>query len=181
MLVLFNKPYNVLSQFTDHKSPTKRLTLSDFISIKGVYPAGRLDKDSEGLLLLTDNGKLQHKIAHPNQNKDKTYWVQVDGAINQYAINMLANGIQLKDGLTRPAKVRIITPPVIWNREPPIRSRKEIPTTWIELIISEGKNRQIRRMTAAVGFPTLRLIRTQIEKWKLDKLQPGQYVIINSL
>ncbi len=178
MLILFNKPFDVLSQFTDLKNPVKRQTLSDFIPIKGVYPAGRLDKDSEGLLLLTDDGKLQHEISHPNQHKQKTYWAQVDGEITQTAIEQLSSGVKLKDGLTRPAKVKIILPPSVWDREPPIRVRKEIPTSWIELIISEGKNRQVRRMTAAVGFPTLRLIRTQIATWKLAPIQPGQYQII---
>jgi len=175
MLILFNKPFDVLSQFTDLKSPSKRQTLSDFIPIKGVYPAGRLDKDSEGLLILTDNGKLQHKISHPNYHKEKSYWVQVDGEINSHAIKKLSSGVHLKDGLTRPAQAKIIAPPAIWDRNPPIRVRKEIPTSWIELIISEGKNRQVRRMTAAVGFPTLRLIRVQIDQWKLNQLQPGEY------
>jgi len=181
MLILFNKPYDVLSQFTDHKSPSKRQTLSDFIPIKGVYPAGRLDKDSEGLLLLTNNGKLQHRISHPNQHKEKTYWVQVDGQISLEAIEQLSSGVMLNDGLTRAAKVRTISTPEIWDRNPPIRVRKEIPTCWIEVIISEGKNRQVRRMTAAVGFPTLRLIRVQIDQWKLEKLQPGQYSIIENI
>ena len=178
MLILFNKPFNVLSQFTDLNSPGKRQTLSDFIPIKGVYPAGRLDKDSEGLLILTDNGKIQHKISHPNYYKEKTYWVEVDGEITPQAIKRLSSGVNLKDGLTRIAKVKIMTIPKIWDRNPPIRVRKDIPTSWIELIISEGKNRQVRRMTAAVGFPTLRLIRMQIDRWKLQQLQPGQYRVI---
>jgi len=177
MLVLFNKPFNVLSQFTDNKSPTKRQTLSDFIPHQGVYPAGRLDKDSEGLLLLTDNGKLQHQIAHPDHKKEKGYWVQVDGDISKTAIEQLIKGIQLKDGLTKPARARKITEPDVWERNPPIRVRKEIPSSWIEIFIKEGKNRQVRRMTAAVGFPTLRLIRFQIGQWKLEDLSIGEYFI----
>ncbi len=181
MLVLFNKPYNVLSQFTDQSSQTKRQTLSDFIPIKGVYPAGRLDKDSEGLLLLTNNGKLQYKICHPNQYKEKSYWVQLDGLVTKQALIQLTCGVKLNDGLTRPAKVRSIISPEIWDRKPHIRIRKNIPTSWLEIIISQGKNRQIRRMTAAVGFPTLRLIRVQIDQWKLDNIQPGRYRVIKSL
>ncbi|MFK5984731.1 MAG: pseudouridine synthase [Pseudomonadota bacterium] len=183
MLILFNKPFNVLSQFTDKKNPVKRQTLSDFITIKGVYPAGRLDKDSEGLLLLTDNGKLQHQIAHPDHKQEKGYWVQIDGKINEHAIEQLIKGIPLKDGLTKPARAKVIEEPDIWERHPPIRERKEIPTSWIELFIKEGKNRQIRRMTAAVGFPTLRLIRFQIGQWSLSNIgaykmiEPGKFIL----
>ncbi len=179
-LVLFNKPYNVLSQFTDNNEQhaASRETLSDYIRIKKVYPAGRLDRDSEGLLLLTDSGTLQHQIAHPKHSKEKSYWVQVDGAINEQAIQQLCKGVKLKDGITKPAKARIIEEPDIWPRTPPVRFRKEIPTSWIELTISEGKNRQVRRMTAAVGYPTLRLIRHRIGQWQLRDLQPGNYLVI---
>lgn len=179
-LVLFNKPYNVLCQFTDtdEKLASNRENLSDYLSIEKVYPAGRLDRDSEGLLLLTDSGSLQHQIAHPKHSKEKSYWVQVDGAIDQQAIKQLKKGVQLKDGLTLPAKARIIQEPNLWTRTPPVRFRKDIPTSWIELTISEGKNRQIRRMTAAVGFPTLRLIRHRIGEWSLNELLPGQYRIL---
>ncbi len=179
-LVLFNKPYNVLCQFTDNdeKQASNRENLSDYLSIEKVYPAGRLDRDSEGLLLLTDSGTLQHQIAHPKHNKEKSYWVQVDGAINKQAMKLLKKGVQLKDGLTLPAKARIINEPKLWPRTPAVRFRKDIPTSWIELTISEGKNRQVRRMTAAVGFPTLRLIRHRIGEWCLNDLQPGKYTIL---
>jgi len=181
-LVLFNKPYNVLSQFTDSdaKHASDRENLSDYLSIDKVYPAGRLDRDSEGLLLLTDSGSLQHQIAHPKHSKEKSYWVQVDGAITDQAIRQLRQGVELKDGRTLPAKAQIINEPDIWPRTPPVRFRKEIPTSWIELTISEGKNRQVRRMTAAVGFPTLRLIRHQIGKWHLRNLQPGEFLLLNT-
>ncbi len=180
-LVLFNKPYNVLSQFTDADTShaADRENLSDYLSIDKIYPAGRLDRDSEGLLLLTDSGPLQHQIAHPKHSKEKSYWVQVDGAITTQAMIQLRKGVKLKDGLTHPAKARIIAQPEIWPRTPPVRFRKEIPTSWIELTISEGKNRQIRRMTAAVGFPTLRLIRHQIGKWHLNDLQPGEFKVLD--
>ncbi|PCJ46003.1 MAG: pseudouridine synthase [Gammaproteobacteria bacterium] len=175
-LILFNKPFNTLCQFSGEAMES---TLADYINIKGVYPAGRLDKDSEGLLLLTDNGKLQHRISHPNHKLSKTYWVQLDGDIDDLAILKLENGVCLKDGETKPAKARRLEYPfkdfVLWERNPPVRFRKNIPTSWIELIIKEGKNRQIRRMTAAVGFPTLRLIRMAIGDWKLDDLQPAEY------
>lgn len=175
-LILFNKPYNVLSQFSDTE---KRETLADYIDIANVYPAGRLDKDSEGLLLLTDSGQLQHQIAHPKHSKEKSYWVQVEGEISVTALKQLRLGVDLKDGLTKPAKARIITAPDIWPRNPPVRFRKSIPTAWLELTISEGKNRQIRRMTAAVGFPTLRLIRHRIGQWTLGTLEPGEYKLLN--
>ncbi len=176
-LILFNKPYNVLSQFTDknEQHASQRENLSHYIRLKKVYPAGRLDRDSEGLLLLTDSGALQHQIAHPKQHKEKSYWVQVDGQIDQQAIQQLRQGVVLKDGLTRPAKARIIDEPKLWRRTPAVRFRKDIPTSWLELTISEGKNRQVRRMTAAIGFPTLRLIRHQIGQWSLQQLQPGEY------
>jgi len=176
IILLFNKPFNVLSQFTDKNSPTERKTLSEFIPIPKVYPAGRLDRDSEGLLILTDNGQLQQQIANPKHDKEKSYWVQLEGAITEKALQQLCQGVTLKDGISKPAQAKLILEPQVWQRDPPIRERKHIPTSWIELVISEGKNRQVRRMTAAVGFPTLRLIRNRIANWKLDQLQPGEYV-----
>ena len=180
-LVLFNKPYNVLCQFTDsdEQQASNRENLSHYLAIDKVYPAGRLDRDSEGLLLLTDSGSLQHQIAHPKHSKEKSYWVQLDGAIDDQAIKQLRQGINLKDGLTRPAKARKISEPEIWARTPAVRFRQDIPTSWIELTISEGKNRQVRRMTAAVGFPTLRLIRHRIGQWHLNNLQPGEHCVLN--
>ena len=183
-LILFNKPYNVLSQFTDNDKnlASKRENLSYYIDIKKVYCAGRLDRDSEGLLLLTDSGSLQHQISHPapdtKQAKEKSYWIQLDGAITAEAIKQLRQGVMLKDGLTLPAKVRKISAPKLWPRNPPVRFRRDIPTSWIEIIINEGKNRQLRRMTAAVGFPTLRLIRHRIGRWHLQDLQPGDFKIL---
>jgi 23S rRNA pseudouridine2457 synthase len=176
-LILFNKPFDVLSQFTDRGSAdSPRATLSDFIDLPGVYPAGRLDRDSEGLLLLTDDGKLQARISHPRNKMPKTYWAQVEGVPDDAALAMLHNGVTLKDGPTRPAKVvRINEPPGLWPRTPPIRFRKSVPDSWIELTITEGRNRQVRRMTAAIGHPTLRLIRARIGRWTLDGLQPGEW------
>lgn len=172
-IILFNKPFDVLCQFTDNEG---RATLADYIKEKNVYAAGRLDRDSEGLLILTDDGKLQNKITDPKHKLEKTYLAQVDGEVTQEAINQLQKGVKLKDGMTRPAKAKIIDEPEwLWPRTPPIRERKNIPTTWIELKISEGKNRQVRRMTAAVGFPTLRLIRVSVGEWKLGDLQSGEY------
>lgn len=170
-LLLFNKPFNVLCQFTDAE---QRETLAHYISDKGIYPAGRLDRDSEGLLLLTDDGKLQARIADPQHKLAKSYWVQVEGQIDDAALQQLAQGVQLKDGRTKPAQATIIDEPLLWPRTPPVRFRKNIPTSWINLRIREGKNRQVRRMTAAVGFPTLRLVRHQIGHWHLHGLQPGQ-------
>ena len=171
-LILFNKPYGVICQFSPHE---KHQSLAEYISIKDIYPAGRLDHDSEGLLLLTDNGKLQHKISDPKNKMKKTYWVQVDKEITSEAIEQLKKGVMLKDGKTKPAQATIITEPEgLWPREPPVRFRKNIPTSWLALTIQEGKNRQVRRMTAAVGFPTLRLIRAKIGEWELGNLQPGE-------
>jgi 23S rRNA pseudouridine2457 synthase len=174
-IVLFNKPFNTLCQFTGEPGDS---LLSDFIDIKGVYAAGRLDKDSEGLLLLTNDGKLQHQITDPRYRKEKTYWVQVENIPNESSLKQLRNGIRLKDGLTRPAKVSIIAPPPVWERNPPIRQRKNIPTCWLEITLTEGRNRQVRRMTAAIGHPTLRLIRCRIGRWQLGNLQPGEYRVI---
>lgn len=172
-LICFNKPYGVLSQFT----PEGRWRgLKDFIDIPGVYVAGRLDADSEGLLLLTDNGPLQARISDPKHKMEKTYWVQVEGVPSEAALEPLRRGVQLNDGPTRPARARLIpAPDALWRREPPVRVRQSIPTTWIELAISEGRNRQVRRMTAAVGFPTLRLIRAAIGPYQLNDLPPGTW------
>jgi 23S rRNA pseudouridine2457 synthase len=170
-ILLFNKPFAVLSQFTSE--PPHRV-LADYIDHKDFYPAGRLDKDSEGLLILTDDGKLQQKISNPKYGKFKTYIVQVEGLLTEQALEALTGGVELKDGTTRPAKAQRVDKPSIWDRVPPIRQRKHIPTSWLELSISEGRNRQVRRMTAAIGFPTLRLIRTKIDEWDLGDLQPGE-------
>ena len=171
-LLLFNKPYNVLAQFTDELG---RKTLKDFIQVSGVYPAGRLDRDSEGLLILTNNGKLQARISNPMFKLPKTYWVQVEGKASEQQLLQLQKGIMLKDGLTLPAEVNVIAEPDLWPRNPPIRSRKTIPTSWLSLTIREGRNRQVRRMTAAVGLPTLRLVRVSIGSWKLDDLTVGEW------
>jgi 23S rRNA pseudouridine2457 synthase len=171
-IILFNKPFDVLSQFTDRSG---RRTLKDFIHVDGVYVAGRLDRDSEGLLMLTDSGALRHKITHPEHKVSKTYWAQVEGVPNEADLAPLRAGIELKDGLTRPAKVRSLeSSPVSWPRVPPIRVRKSVQDSWLEITISEGRNRQVRRMCAAIGFPVLRLVRYRIGSWTLDGLPPGQ-------
>lgn len=172
-IILFNKPFQVLCQF----SPVEgKKTLADYIDIPGVYAAGRLDYDSEGLLLLTDDGKLQARISEPRNKQIKCYLAQVENIPQRKSLVALSRGVPLKDGLTRPARARLIEEPDwLWPREPPIRQRREIPTQWLELEISEGKNRQVRRMTAAVGHPTLRLIRTRVASWSLDDLAPGDY------
>lgn len=174
-LILFNKPHGVLSQFTDKGTETKRQTLSDFIDIPAVYPAGRLDRDSEGLLLLTDDGKLQSRIAEPKYTMPKTYLAQVEGEPDDSQIAALCAGVKLKDGITRPAKAALIDPPDLWDRDPPVRYRKTVPDSWISLTITEGRNRQVRRMTAAVGLPTLRLVRWSIGDWSLDGLELGTW------
>lgn len=175
-LILFNKPFDVLSQFTDGCG---RTTLADYIdspNARGFYPAGRLDRDSEGLLLLTNDGRLQHRISDPQHKLTKTYWVQVEGEVTENALNTLCTGVTLKDGVTLPAKAKLLpSPPPLWPRTPPIRERLRIPTQWLELTITEGKNRQVRRMTAAVGLPTLRLVRITIGPWTLQDLDPGAF------
>lgn len=174
-LLLFNKPYGVLSQFTDRSMPEARATLSDYIDRPGVYPAGRLDRDSEGLLLLTDDGRLQARIADPKFKLPKTYLVQVEGEPDDHALARLRSGVALKDGPTLPAEVERIAEPALWPRDPPIRYRASVPDCWLSLTIREGRNRQVRRMTAAVGFPTLRLVRWRIGEWMLADLPPGQF------
>ncbi len=174
-LILFNKPYGVLSQFTDRGTETARATLSDYIDVPGVYPAGRLDRDSEGLLVLTDDGALQARIASPRHKMPKTYLVQVEGEPDAASLDRLRSGVVLNDGPTRPAAVRRIDPPMLWDRDPPVRYRKSVPDCWLELTITEGRNRQVRRMTAAVGHPTLRLVRWRVGSWELGDLAPGTW------
>lgn len=174
-LILFNKPYGVLSQFTDERPAAPRPTLADFIAAPGFYPAGRLDFDSEGLLILCNDGRMQARIADPRFKLTKCYWAQVEGVPDETALEALRRGVRLKDGLTRPAKAEMMAEPALSPRDPPIRVRKSIPDSWLRLTIQEGRNRQVRRMTAAIGHPTLRLVRWSIGEWTLDGLAPGAW------
>lgn len=174
-LILFNKPFGVLSQFTDRGWESARSTLSDFITMAGVYPAGRLDRDSEGLLLLCDDGRLQARIADPRFKLPKTYLVQVEGEPKEPDLDRLREGVRLKDGLTKPAEIERIPEPDLWPRDPPIRTRKTVPDSWLRMTIRQGRNRQVRRMTAAVGHPTLRLVRWSVGDWTVEGITPGEW------
>jgi 23S rRNA pseudouridine2457 synthase len=174
-IVLFNKPYGVLCQFSPQDG---KATLKDYVPVPGVYPAGRLDSDSEGLVVLTDDGALQHAISHPDRKLPKVYWVQVDGLVGEEALAQLRAGIPLDGTRTQPCLARAIPEPGLWPRDPPVRYRKTIPTSWLEIELREGRNRQVRRMTAAVGHPTLRLVRTRIGAWTLEGLAPGQFRLV---
>jgi 23S rRNA pseudouridine2457 synthase len=175
-IILFNKPFQVLCQFTGKEG---KETLANYIDVPEVYAAGRLDYDSEGLLILTNNGRLQNHIAHPRSKMGKTYAAQVEPQVTEDALAQLRRGVEIKGGRTRPAAARMLTEPTwLWERQPPIRYRAHIPTSWLELTITEGRNRQVRRMTAAVGFPTLRLIRTHIGPWHIGRLQPGEWEVV---
>ena len=179
MLIAFNKPYGVLCQFTDRSVPP-RPTLAGFGLPRDVYAAGRLDHDSEGLLLLTDDGALAHQLTDPRHKAPKTYWAQVEGMPSPQQLQALRAGVMLNDGPTRPARVRLLQAPVLWPRHPPIRERRSVPDSWLEIVLREGRNRQVRRMTAAVGLPTLRLVRVAIGAYRLDDLQPGQWREVDS-
>lgn len=175
-VILLNKPFNVLSQFTDKGTEgSARETLSSYVKVPGVYPAGRLDRDSEGLLILTNDGKLQARISNPKFKQPKTYLVQVEGTPTEAQLAQLRKGVELKDGITRPAEARLIPEPELWPRTPPVRFRKSVPDAWIELKITEGRNRQVRRMTAHVGLPCLRLVRWAVGAWTLDGIPPGEW------
>lgn len=171
-IILLNKPFGVLTTFTD---PEKRPCLADFVDVPDVYAAGRLDRDSEGLLVLTDDGKLQHQLAHPSSGKSKGYWVQVERTPSEESLTALRAGVSIKGGVTRPARAQLIEPPDLWERDPPVRFRKSVPTAWLNIEITEGMNRQVRRMTAAVGHPCLRLVRYRVGTYRLDTLQPGEW------
>ena len=178
-IVLFNKPYGVLSQFTDKGTEgSERETLSNYIDLPGVYPAGRLDRDSEGLMVLTDDGALQARISNPKYKRPKTYLVMVEGTPTQEQLDALQNGVTLKDGKTRPAKARLIDTPDLWERDPPVRYRKSVPDAWLEITITEGRNRQVRRMCAHVGLPCLRLVRARVGDWELGALKPGEWRLV---
>ncbi len=177
VLIAFNKPFQVLCQFTDRSDPP-RPTLAGFGLPPGVYPAGRLDFDSEGLLLLTDDGALAHRLTDPRHKQPKTYLVQVEGLFDEARLDALRRGVMLKDGPSRPARVRAVSPPDLWPRDPPVRHRKTVPDSWLEITITEGRNRQVRRMTAAVGLPTLRLVRIAVGKVRLGELEPGAWIAL---